>query len=409
MSFNSSRRSHSYVHISRQPTNKPMKLTSFDPPGMLDDFSGIPQQMEAWSDFVGQTFDEAVGRVEQAVGAGNSPYYNPVKVSTDERFAAKTIRWKGFPRIIRIKHPGNAPAAWKEAETFLVGGIRPQDEYVEWHVEKNAAGKVVRVTFTCEPPEYYEALAQGYPFNYEGVKRPGVTGDRNKLLELYRQYISPDVQMADLFNGDTYNRRNKWNSTNGAMHLQQGANTLYAEIILGGDATVLRKRNGQVLTDPDALIECGKYGEAERASDPHIGSEVNSLAREGFAITLQNPVGLYMEPPDTAGWQTPDGTPALTFWKRLRGTEEATVRAVFEVPAGKGYAVGDIKIGGVPIQFGGQIAESISVKLTGIACRKGSKLNAANACVPAEGFAALAAAAPDAAAVHPQKATRASY
>jgi hypothetical protein len=50
------------------------------------------------------------------------------------------------------------------------------------------------------------------------------------------------------------------------------------------------------------------------------------------------------------------------------------------VPAGKGYTVGDIRIGGLPIQYGGQIAENITVKLTGIACRQGSKLNSPKAC-----------------------------
>lgn len=384
-----------------------MKLPSFDPPGGLTDFTGIPHQLEAWSDFVGEVFDDAVARVEADVGAGNSPYYNPTSTSTDDPFVPKTIRWKAFPLVIKSRHPGNVRAAWKEADALLPGGQRPQDEYLEWHVEKDPAGKITRITFTCEPPEYWEALARGYPTGYRGVKRPGVKGDRNKLLALYRQYISPDVQMADLFQGKKYNRRNKWNSSDGAMHLQQDASTLSAEIIIGGDATVLRKKGGHVLTDADALIQCGGYGVPERASDPHIGSEVNSLAREGYAITLQNPVGLYMEPPDTAGWQTPDGTPAETFWKRLRGTKDATVRAVFEVPPAKGYVVGDIKIGGAAIEFGGQLAEKISVKLTGIACRGGSKLNPARACVGG-GVAAVAGAAPHARKTHSQKATRGS-
>lgn len=357
-----------------------MLLPSFDPPGLLTDFDSIPHQREAWSAYVSFLFDQAVARVESLVGPGHSPYYNPAKVDTDAGFASNTIRWKGFPLIIKSKHPGNLKAAYKEADTLLAGGERPQDEYLEWFIEKNAAEKITRITFTCEAPEYWEALAHGYPSDYHGPKIAGVSGDRNKVLELYRQYVSQSVQMADLFPGGQYDRLNKYNSTQGAMHLQQRNNSLGAEIFIGGDATVLRQKHGQVLTDAVELIECAGFGEALRASDPHIGSEVNALARQGFAITLLNPVGLYMEKPDTAGWQTPDGTDPATFWTRLRGTEEATVRGVFEVPAAKGYTVGDIKIGGLPIQFGGQIAENITVKLTGIACRVGSKLNPPKAC-----------------------------
>jgi hypothetical protein len=179
----------------------------------------------------------------------------------------------------------------------------------------------------------------------------------------------------------------------GAMHLNQHNNTLSAEINIAAQATILRQKGGVVLTDADALIRCGQYGAPGRASDPHIGSEVNTLARAGYAITLQNPVGLYMEPPDTTGWVSPDGTPAINFWKAFRGAPGMTVRAVFEVPATKRYAIGDIKIGGVNIQYGGQVAEQITMKLTGFACRQGSKLNPARPCRPAAGLGAAAAAA----------------
>ena len=108
---------------------------------------------------------------------------------------------------------------------------------------------------------------------------------------------------------------------------------------------------------------------------------MNALARQGFAITLQNPVGLYIDGLDTTGWATPNGKPAGQFWKVVRGTPAMGVRAVFEVPAGEGYTVSEIKIGGQNIEFGGQIAQQITMKLTGIACQKGTKLNPALGCV----------------------------
>ncbi len=49
----------------------------------------------------------------------------------------------------------------------------------------------------------------------------------------------------------------------------------------------------------------------------------------------------------------------------VRGTPEKPVRAILEVPSGRGFVVGDITIDGRPIAFGGQVADFIGMKLTG--------------------------------------------
>jgi hypothetical protein len=43
------------------------------------------------------------------------------------------------------------------------------------------------------------------------------------------------------------------------------------------------------------------------------------------------------------------------------------LRLEFEVPAAEGFVVGDIRIGGHPIEYGGQVAEHITVSTTGAA------------------------------------------
>jgi hypothetical protein len=356
-------------------------ISQFDPPGGLDDFDSIPKQRQAWSEFLTNTFQDNVQGVERSIGTGNSQFYNPQLTDTSAPSAEKTIRWRGFPLLIAGKHPGNKRAAWAEAEKLLADGERPQDEYLEWFVERNAQGKIAGVTFTCEGPEYWEAMAHGYPVGYNGPKTAGATGDRQKVLALYRRYINPSVQLADLFHNGQYNRLNKWNARNGAMHLNQRNNTLGAEINIAAFATILRQENGRLLTDADELIQCAKYGQPGRASDPRIGADVNELARTGFAVSLLNPVGLYIDSLDTTGWTTPNGKPAAEFWKPIRGALGMTVRAVFEVPAAEGYTVSEIKIGGVNIEFGGQIADFIDVKLTGVACREGQFQNRALGCV----------------------------
>jgi hypothetical protein len=130
-----------------------------------------------------------------------------------------------------------------------------------------------------------------------------------------------------------------------------------------------------VITSPDALI-CGtRYGGANRCSDPTIGATVNELAALGCWLTLRNPVGLYMDHLDLTGITKPDGSPVDPDWFRvLRGDAEQQLieRAVFEAPAGEGLTVSDLSIGGRPIEFGGQLAQRMTVKLVGVAAQPGA-------------------------------------
>ena len=90
---------------------------------------------------------------------------------------------------------------------------------------------------------------------------------------------------------------------------------------------------------------------------------------------MANPVGIYFDSLSTAGWRTPDGSNAADFWTIARGTQQKPVRAVYEVPADKGFLVEDITINGVPLRYGGQIADFITMKLTGVAARIGQSIH----------------------------------
>ncbi|MFM9965431.1 MAG: hypothetical protein ACKV2Q_29955 [Planctomycetaceae bacterium] len=155
------------------------------------------------------------------------------------------------------------------------------------------------------------------------------------------------------------------------MHLIQGANTLGAEINIAVRSTIIREINHVILTGEDDLIECGQYGAPDRNSDPHIGAKVNELARQKADICIANPVALYIKDLSTSGWKTPDNSNPKDYWKIVRGDAAHAVRAVYEVPTGKGFTVGDIKINGVPIEFGAQITDFITIKIVGQACRIG--------------------------------------
>lgn len=325
------------------------------PPGHLNDLDEAGQA--GWSNEISSFIDFNIQRYEL------TQFFNPTRHQPDEDAVTQKIDWTAFPKAVNQPEPRR----WMTADS---NRFRFHDEYCEWQVDKNSEGKVIRITFTSEGPEYWAFLAENAP---------------DTLLELYRDLVSCDVEMDDLLDGSgDYNPNNKWNdgSSPGAIaHLAHVNNTLGAFVNIGARATIIRQRpDGTPMTDALELIECGRYGAPNRHSDPHIGSEVNTLARAGYRITMANPVGLSMDGFFPAGFETPDGTDVTEFWTVVRGTEEFQLRTVFEVPPEKDYVVGDITRDGSPIEFGGQIADFIRVKLVGLADQKGQHLSQARPC-----------------------------
>ena len=332
-----------------------MAIQKYDAPGLLSDFN--EQQVAAWSSWISNQMDEAIrGNPEELeFDAPRSQFFNLLNVELDTDAVSKDIEWTAFPRNIAVSSISDRQR-WRTAESSRDF----QDEYCEWSVERDPdTDKITKVTFTSEGPEYWDFLAKSTP---------------STALALYREHVSELVRMEDLFDSfGNYNPRNRWNnsSTNGVMHLIQRNNSLSAEIELAGGSSIVREKNGRLLTAERELIECGKYGGIERHSDPRIGSEVNSLTRQKANVTLANPVGLYFSRLITDGWEVPGNEDPLQFWNYVRGSEEYPVRAVFHVPSNRDFVVGDIKIDGRNIEYGSQIADKIKIKLTGIAHKFG--------------------------------------
>jgi hypothetical protein len=341
-----------------------MVISRFGPPGGLTDLEETGLQQ--WSEFISASVDAAIeGRADHTNDAPRAQFYNLTKTDTAEDAITQDISWIAFPRQVKVNSVSDRQR-WAKADSSR----DVQDEYCEWSITRRPDGKITRVTFTCEGPEYWELLAQTQP---------------DTVLHLYRQHIDPAVQHGDLFDASgSYIPRNNWNSTttNGAMHLIQAANTLGAEIELVAAASIVRIIDGQELTGEQELINCSRYGAPLRNSDPHIGGVVNSIARLKADLTLNNPVGLYFDDLSTAGWETPDGSDPKSYWTYARGEDSHHVRAVYEVPQEHEFVVGDITIEGNPIEFGAQIADFISIKAIALACRIGhSTATPITACV----------------------------
>lgn len=335
-------------------------IHTFSTPGYIDDLS--PGDRKGWHLFINSQIEDAIKGREWTTSKGkhykienNAPrkhFFNPTTTEKLEDYTEKKIAWSAFPKLIKDSSPSDK-ARWKKADSSRDF----QDEYCEWSVMKNDQGKIIRVTFTCEGPEYWDYLAETNP---------------QKVVELYQKYVSNEVRQEDLFNANgKYVHRNRWNSDteHGAMHLIQRNNTLGAEIELAAGSSMIREKEGRVLTEQQELIRCGKYGAEGRHSDPLIGWEVNNLRRMGTMVSLKDPVGLYLDLEEfkTEGWETPDKSNPRQFMQIVRGTEECALRAIFEVPEERNFVVGDIKIHGQAIKYGGMIADFIRIKLVGIA------------------------------------------
>src|SRR3954451_18145612 len=170
-----------------------MPLAAFDPPGDLTDLNDAGRKQ--WSDFISGVTDQAIaGRTDHTNDAPRAQYMNLTKTDTGPDAAFQEVTWIAFPRVVEL-HSVSDHQRWTRADASR----DVQDEYCEWSVTRRADGRITRVTFTCEGPEYWEVLAQVNP---------------SRVLDLYREHIDPAVAKEDLFDSKgNYIARNKWNTT----------------------------------------------------------------------------------------------------------------------------------------------------------------------------------------------------
>jgi hypothetical protein len=360
-------------------------MVRFSPPARIDDFA-----RSAKADELAAGWDAVIDDwLTSAVGNADGRFYNPNQAGAPVGGTEAPIAWDAFPLVIKrwyeseiggdakMYRAADAPrpmrlravrngALAEQVEVFR----RQQDEYCEWFVERRN-GAITGIQFTSEGPEYWRFLTTGTAsFFAEGDRRRDITaGDPDLALALYREHVSPDVQVEDLlwphdvaqqtstgwrffaFAGE-YNELNRWTTTDGAMHLTHRSNTLRAEVELAAGATVLRN----AAANARSLICCGGFGDVNRSSDPLIGLAVNRAVAAGKSLTLADPIGLYMSAINLTALSDP------AAWTPVRGSaaEGKILRARIDVPPG------GLQVGGIPLEHGGQVAEHIQMILTGL-------------------------------------------
>ena len=67
------------------------------------------------------------------------------------------LTWMAFPRQVLVANRDDRRAAFAAADA-VPATRNPQNEYSEWWVKRNAAGKITKVVFTAETLEYWQKL-----------------------------------------------------------------------------------------------------------------------------------------------------------------------------------------------------------------------------------------------------------
>lgn len=321
-----------------------MPITRFDTPASIIDTT-VAAFFDDWSDFIELTLDTRAG-TGTAVGEFVDPSEFDITIA-----AERPLVWMAFPRHVLVDRRDDRRAAFQFADDDP-DRRDPQNEYCEWHVTRNKARKITKVTFVTESPEYWQRL-----WNF----------DRAAVVNLYRTLLNnPGITETDLEEpvaGHIYNKFNNFNTTDGIVHLIQTINTLDQAMNLAeGSVSTGAARDNYETIPPTTL---------RTSVDSRVKFDIGALARKPLSLTLREPIGLYITGFDDTGWTKPDGSPVGNYWTIVRGVPGLALRVEYQVPPGEGFVVGDIRIGGRPIEWGGQIAEHLTVTVVGAAGARG--------------------------------------
>jgi hypothetical protein len=328
-------------------------LERFTVPGALKDAVSVDQEK------VDDAWHQKVADLVSPAASGSPSLYDPTDEGEDTPSDAlrHPVRWPAFPATL------NAATNSPEQRAELADSSRNrQDEYCEWSVKRAGPGPgdpITRVTFTTELPEYFEVLHENDP---------------EAALALYRKHVDQNASPERIAPGGAYDRNNALNTktTEGQiMHLRSGPNNLFAAVSLASDATVVRFRDGTQVTSPQDLVSCGGFGAPLRSSDPQIAAAINGLATLGDKITLEDPIGLYIDEIRPEGLELPAGVTLEDCWEVERGTAGHAVRASFTVPEGGG-TLEDVRVRGAPVRFGAQLADLVRVRIVALSHSRGT-------------------------------------
>jgi hypothetical protein len=433
---------------------------TFGLPAFIQDF---PANSPEYANLSNRWTINVNGWIQQATPDPAYFFYNPMNVSIPQGTAAVRVEWVAFSgridQFYSASAPVNPPNPYKLTQSQIYqladtgyyelyrtkttfqnipatlcpdadwngtlktfGPFGPRgwmDEYCEWTTVSNKSGKLVRVDFACENPEYWNTLWKVSPERvralYESTLNFGAPA-ANHIKVALKDLELNDSTGKPVTDPDTgrpaYNPLNKWNSGpiavrdgansyGGVMHLTSTPNTLQTELGLAGAATVqyvppkFKNNPAQRNSDSQALICCGNYGQEYRHSDPTIGQTVNQVVGGQYAgsplrVCLANPVGLYIQVPDPGSFQfgpnikvgdLPANAKPIDIYQIVRGAAvvndpvtgqpfagNMVLHAAVQIPASwlaknPNLTLNDMLVNNQPLLWGGQIANQFKIGL----------------------------------------------
>lgn len=367
-------------------------------PGGQTELERLPGGVDQWDLYIRHTLAGAaanLGELDARLSDGRAAQPRFFDACVQEPAGTPynlPIVWNAFPKRLlsrfgRAKalqvadmlwpHPA-APAfdplapGWDAVRAEAKAWIRPQDEYCEWHVERDPRTQTIRrIVFTTEAPEPWKALHGTTAMDRvrDGSQAFRFLGNPQAAAEAYSCLLGQSVSPAELqWKPGAYNPYNRWNTTHGIVHLTHPVNSLCTQIRLVADSTLPRCHpDGRPITHPEAVCSALAYGDPNNHSDSTIVATINALARHGSWLTLADPMGVFIDSVDTRGWEIPGGVGPADLLRITRGALGRILRLIVESPEGSSVALDQLTINGEPLRYGGQIAECITVR-TMIAC-----------------------------------------
>jgi hypothetical protein len=265
------------------------------------------------------------------------------QLSGGQAAGSRTVDWRAFPLT-----------SGTTDKNIDGNRLRFQDEYVEWLAE-TAAGKLVKVTFTTEFPEYFEAFA--------AVELPALTAAIQDVMpgavptaaELFGPGFNAAAETPQARSQTFFSRlaQNPWNNgQKGILCLTQRANTLGALFNLLTECGVPRVGGAPENTCSLVGGACG----VGRSSDPAVCTLAQQAARGQIGFSLADPAGIHII--EIEGVWSLNGTPLdindparnQGIWAVSRNGR----RGVLSIPAG-------LNLDGQPLITGAQVAHKLQV------------------------------------------------
>lgn len=346
-------------------------------PGNLSDLEGAGK--DEWDRYVSNSTKEAIrdsGATQFLAESDDSITSPPVAVD-----------WSGFPVRIQSCLDGRL----RKTLPFLdwqLGSIdagRPigHEEYLEWRVVRNGAGKITRIEFTTEVREYWEILAKYHPtkcLRLLGRFAGERIADFASVFGSDPEQMTPEERARNFQNNmfalDNTPPRSPYNNGRRSIaFMGKSVNTLNAAIQLASFAAFpyqAEEEDGTIrsLTGSEAIAFTNQNALDCRNSDPTIVASVIDQAIAGKFLVLDNPPGIYILDVQHEKILLPDRSGSIPrdwfeFQRGSRDGVERSQRLVFEVPPSQGFTISDLIDEEIdePISFGGQIAKKITVGL----------------------------------------------